>query len=192
MSKPATASRLTLVKLTARCATLLVAVWLAGFLWFWLALPEAQAPEDAPVADAVVVLTGGDGRLDAGLALLAAQKGERMLISGVHQSVSYRDLSALTGAPMTIFECCIDLDHVSDSTKENAVQSAAWATGKGYSSLLIVTADYHMSRSLAQFRLAMPDKAIIPFPVASKISMQGLVTEYSKLLVTKSRHLFAS
>ena len=50
-------------------------------------LPERSAA-DAPAGDAVVVLTGGPRRIDAGLELLGAAKGTRLLISGVNPVTS--------------------------------------------------------------------------------------------------------
>lgn len=46
----------------------LAVAWLLGFGYFYLTLPEE--PAEMPGADAIVVLTGGAGRLEAGLRLL--------------------------------------------------------------------------------------------------------------------------
>ncbi|MDP6952784.1 MAG: YdcF family protein, partial [Alphaproteobacteria bacterium] len=42
---------------------------------------------------------------------------------------------------------------------------AAWMAKEGYRSLRLVTAAYHMPRSLLEFHRAMPDLRLIPHPV---------------------------
>ena len=54
-------------------------------------------PANPAKADAIIVLTGGQSRLDAAIDLLTSGKGERLLISGVHPSASRRQLQAATG-----------------------------------------------------------------------------------------------
>src|SRR3546814_2899971 len=53
--------------------------WMLGFAWFAIFLPQ---PLDGRQTDAIVVLTGGAGRIDRGLALLQDGAAKRMLISG--------------------------------------------------------------------------------------------------------------
>ncbi|MEJ2117237.1 MAG: hypothetical protein P8Y36_04745, partial [Alphaproteobacteria bacterium] len=67
-----------------------------------------------------------------------------------------------------------------------------------FRSLIVVTASYHMPRSLAELRRAMPDTELRPYPVTphsvnlkswwtDKDAMQLLMSEYVKFLPTLSR-----
>ena len=62
-------------------------------------------------------------------------------------------------------ECCIVLGHGADDTVGNARETARWMAQEGYRSLRLVTANYHMRRSLLEFRRAMPGVEIVPHPV---------------------------
>lgn len=162
----------------------LVIAWLLGFGFFLLNLPPTPTLESMNRSDAIVVLTGGAGRLDAGLKLLEAKIAERMLISGVHPDVEPHELSALTGTEEALFACCIDLDRTSPNTAGNAAETATWADDQKYQSLILVTADYHIPRSLILFRRAMPRVSVTPFPVKGEWPLAMLAQEYSKYLVT--------
>src|SRR3546814_2931561 len=63
-----------------RLISLLLLAWVLGFAWFALLLPLPAAPQKT---DAIVVLTGGPGRIDRGLEMLEKGDAKRLLISGV-------------------------------------------------------------------------------------------------------------
>jgi len=159
------------------------AVWTLGFLMFWLRLP-APYTSDALKADAIVVLTGGPERLEAGLQLLAKKHADKMLVSGVHKDVRPSELSTLTGAEQALFDCCITLDYFASNTLENAVETAKWASENSAKSLILVTADYHIQRSILLFEKSMPGLTITPYPVRSKMPLFKLAKEYNKYLAT--------
>ena len=80
-------------------------------------------------------------------------------------------------------------------TAGNANETRAWAASRGYESLIVVTASYHMPRSLAELSLAMPGTELIPHPVVpnnfppSRWWLHGsvtrtLISEYFKFLPT--------
>ena len=48
-------------------------------------------------ADGIVVLTGGDNRLEAGAKLLSEGRAKRMLISGVNRKVTREEMQRLLG-----------------------------------------------------------------------------------------------
>ena len=56
----------------------------------------------ADEADAIIVLTGGQSRIDAAVDLLKSGKGKRLLISGVHPAASR---AASTSARRRISAC---------------------------------------------------------------------------------------
>ncbi|MHA1601263.1 MAG: YdcF family protein [Alphaproteobacteria bacterium] len=169
------------------------AAWLAGLAWFTTLLPT-HAEDTNHRTDVIVVLTGGSGRITTGLDLLAAGRAQKLFVSGVGPSVDLQELLRVSQRPLAELECCVVLGHRAGSTLGNAVETAEWMRDNGLRSLRLVTAAYHMPRSLLQFRRAMPDLEIIPHPVFSGRFRQGdwwrwpgsanlIVTEYSKYLV---------
>jgi uncharacterized SAM-binding protein YcdF (DUF218 family) len=140
----------------------LAGLYMGGFVLFVWNLP--LTPVHTTRGDGIVALTGGDSRLDAAVALLEEGAGKRLLISGVHQNTTKADLKRLVhGGPR--FDCCVDLGFSAQSTRGNAAEAATWARKHGYRSLVIVTANYHMPRSLHEFADAMPGVRLLPYPV---------------------------
>ena len=127
---------------------------------------------------------------------LAEGRGRRLLISGVNPSnKSTGDLSRWLGEALPA--CCIDLGYRAQNTIGNADEARDWARTWGYRSLLVVTSDFHMARSMTEFRRAMPGIKLIAHPVASRYaqpqwwasrsSAQKLAAEYMKFLASKVR-----
>ena len=171
---------------------LMLAVWGAGLLSFVSDIPERGAESELQT-DAIVVLTGGSGRLRAGLDLLLADRARRLFISGVYRGVDVTQLLALLKQQPDQVENRISIGNAVD-TIENALETKIWMRGQGFSSLRLVTAAYHMPRSLLEFQDAMPDIRIEPHPVfpehvkqeywwAWPGTMALTVTEYNKYLV---------
>jgi len=177
-------------------------LWLAGLVWFAETMPTEIADPDTPT-DAIVVLTGGSQRLAAGLDLLAAGRARKLFVSGVHHGVAVGDLLRVTHAvPATVAACCIVLGHEADSTIGNALETAAWMHKEGFASLRLVTASYHMRRSLFEFERAMPGVRVIAHPVfpervklthwwESRGTAGLVVGEYDKYLGALLRAAFA-
>lgn len=146
-----------------------------GFLAFANGVREARAPDPAPDAEAIVALTGGSlGRLRTGVRLLERGHGRRLLISGVNPNVKDAELFEALGAPADLAQCCIDLGRAAEDTLGNASETAAWAHRNGFRKLILVTDDYHMPRSLAELRLALPEAEIVPYPVETTWVQEGL------------------
>ncbi len=144
------------------------AAWIAGLLWFAADIPPAARPDgDAivPQTDAIVVLTGGSSRLRVGLALLAAGAARKLFVSGVYRGVDVAELLRVARQEPRAIECCITLGYAADNTAGNAVETRGWMQAEGFTSVRLVTANYHMRRSLLEFRRAMPELTIIAHPV---------------------------
>ena len=179
-----------------------VLTWLLGLLNFVNALAR-QAPDSVSRADGVVVLTGGTNRLQAGFALLAAGKARQLLISGVNADVTHEQLRRFLqrdgqDIPSQLFRCCVELGFTARDTRGNARETAAWSIRRNIQSLLLVTSNYHMARSMIEFRHTMPSTRIEAFPVvADKVvldswwrspgSVQLFAFEYTKFLVARLR-----
>ncbi|MFQ5784583.1 MAG: YdcF family protein [Alphaproteobacteria bacterium] len=138
--------------------------WCSGLVWFARQVPRRVDDPGVPT-DAIVVLTGGAGRLSTGLDLLSRHLGRKLFISGVYRGVEVAEiLSVWRQAPESL-DCCIELGHTAVDTAGNARETAQWMAKEGFRSLRLVTANYHMPRSLAEFRRAMPGVVLTAHPV---------------------------
>lgn len=135
-----------------------------GFSLFVANLPAPNAGAAAK-ADAIVALTGEGGRLAPAVTLLEAGDGQRLLITGVNTRISKSYLKTLLHGGQA-FDCCADLGFAALDTRGNAAEAARWARNHRYGSLIVVTANYHMPRSLVEFGAQMPDVKLVPYPVA--------------------------
>jgi len=166
-----------------------------GFGVFTVTLPR-PAPQPTVQADAIVALTGEGGRLAPAVLLLEHGGGKRLLITGVNKLTSKRDLKALLHAGAS-FDCCADLGFSALDTHGNAEEAARWARAHKYRSLVVVTAAYHMPRSLVEFGAEMPEVRLLPYPVAleqaspsSWQNIRRLHGEYAKYLASVVRTSF--
>ena len=165
-----------------------------GFVWFAARpVPETQSKS----TDAIVVLTGGRMRLQSGIDLLRAGKGRKLFVSGVNQQVDLDELLRISGNADWA-SCCTALGHDADNTLGNARETAQWMRQQGFRSLRLVTAWYHMPRSLLELDRAMPEIEIIAHPVfpdetsqeywwASRSTVVLLASEYGKYLAALLR-----
>lgn len=132
----------------------------ALFLVFFIVFANSlrTTPPDYDRADAIVVLTGtAQERIHVGIDLLVNDRGDRVLISGVSEELSFDDVLALGGPDAISVSCCIDLDYVARNTIGNARQTATWVEIYGFRSLVIVTSAHHMPRAFLEMRRAMPN-----------------------------------
>ncbi len=163
-----------------RILSLIVLIWLLGLAVFAVTLP---GPAKAVRTDGIIVLTGGPGRFQRGLDLLAAGKAKRMLISGVDRSVRRSELDVALQVPPQLSACCIDIEKASVDTVSNARESAAWAKRNRFRTVRLVTTDWHMQRARLELARTMdPKVVIVTDAVASKPGLGVLFREYNKLI----------
>ena len=121
----------------------------------------------------IVIATGSEGRLEAGLTLMLADHADHLLISGTGAGVTKPDILRVAN-PNGVFDeprlkqvidCCVDLDPAASNTQGNAIQSKHWADQHQLSRIILVTSDFHMPRAITMFRAAMPDRTIIAHQV---------------------------
>src|SRR5262245_17217349 len=171
-------------------------VFALGFVLF-ATLAMRDPGRQSPRADGIVVLTGGQTRIVEGARLLEEGRGSRLLISGVNPQIRRESVQRLSGLDDAMFNCCVDIDHAVD-TIGNATETRRWAEAQHYTTLIIVTASYHMPRSLAELSRAMPGIKLIPHPVVPKdlrrhvwwldaTATRILVSEYLKFLPAAAR-----
>lgn len=138
-----------------------------GFILFASIVTRPPAPNNA-YADGIVVLTGEGQRIAEGARLLTEGRAKRMLISGVYRRTGKKALLKITKLPEEKFDCCVDLGYAALDTTGNADEARSWAAERRYATLIVVTASYHMPRSLAELSIALPSARLIPHPIEPK------------------------
>jgi hypothetical protein len=92
---PATSGRAARVaRLGAGIGLALALAWAAGLARFAALIPD-RLDDDPRATDAAVVLTGGSGRLDAGLDLLVRGRAGKLFVSGVYRGLDVQRLLQL-------------------------------------------------------------------------------------------------
>ena len=170
---------------------------IGGFIAFAQHTDNLRSPDTFPAADGIVVWTGkGGGRVQAGAELLNLKRGERLLISGVHESNGPEEISGISGLSEALAECCLDLDYAAKDTAGNARETASWAKALGYDHIILVTSAYHMPRAKVEIAAAAGRMQITPYPVEradnrtwykSADRTERLLQEYLKLLLAYAR-----
>jgi uncharacterized SAM-binding protein YcdF (DUF218 family) len=178
-----------------------IVAFLIGFSVFAERIARMKTPVDIAPAQAIVALTGGQSRLERSLELLANHKGSRLLISGVNVETSKTDLSRAMGANQSLFECCIDIGYQAQDTVGNANETVEWLEKNKFTSVILVTNNYHMPRSVLEIRRIDRNIDVRPFPVVNtdltngkwmlkKDTVRVLLAEYIKYLGAKMRTIF--
>ena len=171
-----------------RALSLILVVWLLGFLWFAAALPQ---PHDARATDAIIVPTGGAGRIDRGLELLKDRKARALLVSGVDREVKPGEFAAEYEVPMELMECCVTLGFAAVDTRSNAAEAAQWVRENEIRTLRLVTTDWHMRRAAAELSHELPSGVeVVRDAVSSEPTLDGLFLEYNKLIASRVARLW--
>ena len=170
-----------------RLLLLVFILWFIGFACF---LKQINLTEPAinEKADAIIVLTGAKGRIDAGIDLLSHKYAKHLFISGVGQNAMLSDLSkylsSFTTKQVALLESSITLGHFASSTEENALETSEWLRKNHYKRIILVTSDYHMPRSLYLFKHLIVDIEIIPYPIKTQTNINLTFLEYNKYLLS--------
>jgi uncharacterized SAM-binding protein YcdF (DUF218 family) len=187
------------LRMTVLSILAVVVLFAAGFGVFATYVGTFSVPKEQASADAIIVLTGGEARLGVALDLLKSGKGKRLLISGVNPATGRNQLRVATGSDRKLFNCCVDFDYEALDTIGNAMESAKWVRKHAFDSVILVTNNYHMPRSLLELG-RQTEAAVTPYPVVNTpldgwrwLSKPGalrvLFTEYTKYLASMARGL---
>lgn len=164
-------------------------VWILGCAAFLISSVMQAPPHSLRNIQAIVVLTGGEGRIEAGLDLLRQGVAHDLLISGVHPDSSKPMIFEENNFSLDKTPCCITLGRMARSTVDNAQETKSWLQEKGFTRIVLVTSNYHMHRARMEFAFAMPGVDVTPYTVQQKNLRYEdwrtwflLVREYHKFL----------
>jgi len=177
---------------------ILVAAYGVGLVRFADSLPRRVA-DPTTETDAIVALTGGSQRLAAAFELLAEHRAHWLFVSGVNRESGLAHLAGASAVDAQELACCVVVGREADDTIGNAAETAQFVRSHDIKSLRLVTASYHMPRSLLELRRVVPDVRIIEHPVFPPGFHQDdwwrwpgtaslIVLEYDKYLVARVRH----
>ena len=166
-----------------RLTALLVMIYGLGFVLFAVTLGDPSGPGRS---DAIIVLTGGAGRIERGIAVMKRGEAKRMLVAGADPSVTRADLIRRLNGNARLVRCCVDLGSESVDTRSNAEESLRWLKSHGYRSVRLITSDWHMHRAAFEFRKQLgPDITIIPDALRTRPRFMTLFGEYNKYVLRR-------
>lgn len=181
---------------------LLVFSWALGLALFVHAMPQ-ESTSATVKTDAIIVLTGGNARVERGFHLLAEGSAPVLMISGVGKNVTLAEMLVTHSTPAIAADIerrggSVVLDHVARTTQSNAREAAQFVRERGYGSIRLITAHYHMPRSMAEMQRALPEVRIVPdavFPAGfrrdqwmqHKTSRDLVLSEFHKYIAVKLR-----
>lgn len=169
----------------ARFGSFLVLLYALGFVMFALTLGK-PAPADASPTDAVVVVTGGPGRIEHAMDVLRERKAKRLLVAGADPSVTKGDIVRRIGGSRALVQCCVDLGSESVDTRSNAEEAARWVSAKGFRSVRLITSDWHMRRARYEFERVLGSKTRIESDaIRTEPSFVTLFGEYNKYVLRR-------
>ena len=154
-----------------------------GFIAF---LSQLRGVEIKPArnADGIVVLTGGSSRVSDAMELLAGGYGKRLLISGVHPTNAVSDISrSLPDNQSLLLRCCVDLDRSAVNTRSNAAETRRWVRERGFKSLIVVTSNYHMPRSLLEMGRLLKAAELRPYVADTSLLVDRALRDGHRVLL---------
>ena len=170
-----------MIRFLFRATLVVLVLYGVGYAAFAMLLPGPAGDERT---DAVVVLTGGSGRLERGFDLVERGVSRRMLIAGVNRIVRPNELAEAYEVDPRLFRCCVALDRESTDTRSNADQIARWVERRRIRSIRLVTNEVHMPRARYELRKRVgKELAILQDGVPSDPDFQDIFLEYNNYLL---------
>lgn len=170
-----------------RVLSVMFLAWVIGFLVFAVTLPR---PVAGITTDAVIVPTGGAGRIARGLEVLDQGLAAKMLVSGVDPEVKPGEFAAEFAVAPERMNCCVTLGFAAVDTRSNAAETAKWVAQNEVRSLRLVTTDWHMRRTASELDRTLPEHVtVVRDAVPSQPDFGTLFLEYHKLLASRAAGL---
>jgi uncharacterized SAM-binding protein YcdF (DUF218 family) len=168
----------------ARFLSFLILLYALGFILFGVTLGR---PAKADLkTDAAIAITGGAGRIEHGMDVLADGLTKRVFIAGADPLVTKKDLIQRLGGRARLIRCCVDLGSESVDTRSNAEEAGRWLAKRHFRSVRLITSDWHMRRARYEFRKVLGDRVeVVPDAVHSEPSFLTLFGEYNKYVLRR-------
>lgn len=168
---------------------LFLCLWVGGLAVFAWQINNFANAEDKKT-DAIIVLTGGRNRIAEAVRLLEQGRAKRLFISGVDKTISMSNLQNSQHIQPSK-KLKIDIGQNASNTVENAIEATEWIKQNKIKSIILVTSNYHLARSLLEFREQNPDLEINLHPVYSdKIKKDWWTSRRTFLLLFKEYNKF--
>jgi uncharacterized SAM-binding protein YcdF (DUF218 family) len=166
--------------------------WAVGLFIFINYIPEHESGENIRPTDAVIILTGGSMRLEEGIDIFNRVGAKKLLISGVAPGVSKAQIFAIltkANRSLNIDPNDIILGNLAYSTSTNASEAKIFMRLNNFNSMILVTSNYHIIRSMKIFQYHMPEIKILPYAVCSeKFRKIGNFISYPSLLLAMQEY----
>ncbi len=146
--------------------------------------------------DAIIALTGGRNRIKEAASLLNEGYSSTLFISGVEKGVSFNEIANVQKLDIHSGNEVI-IERASKNTVENAIKTNEWIKDNNIKSIRLVTSNYHMPRSVLEFKSQNAGVKIILNPVYSdKVSDKWwknwgsfvlIASEYTKFIIVYAK-----
>src|SRR5512140_3346970 len=140
--------------------SLLVLLFLLPAVPHLLSLRNPGPPPARP-GDAIFVLTGGEGRIQEGIRAWSGGAARELYILGAGRRVP---ITRIIPEGLRIPPEALSRAHVegwSQNTLENAFSAKSAVVEGKYSSVILVTSDYHVPRAYLTFRKVLPPEVAL-------------------------------
>jgi len=171
--------------------TLFLILILSHFIFFLSLVKNFKTNYSAFTSiDSIVVLTGDKFRISKGMEILSNGVGEKLLLSGVNKNIKLINIKNEFPKYKNFFDCCVDIDNISSNTFENSRETFLWLEKNKYTSVLIVSSNYHMPRVKLEFERFFKTENTYYHPVNSNNDVKvigkvkKLFLEYVKYMRT--------
>ena len=139
--------------------------------------------------DGIVVLTGDQFRIAKGIELLKRNPNKKLLISGVNKNINPIDIMKEFPNSKNFFQCCIDIGKDAKNTFENIIETFEWMKSNEFTSIIIVTSDYHLPRVKLEINRFIDNQQIFYEAVKtdesdSILRLKKITLEYIKYIRT--------
>ena len=175
-----------------------LAAWFVGFCFFTKQI-YSYPQDNESKTEAIIVLTGGKNRITEAGKLYNRKLGDKLFISGVNEQVSLGQIERRNEIKLKS-KSKVELGQKARDTIGNAEESVEWINQNHIDSVRLVTSNYHIPRSLLEFKSRLPDLEIIAYPVYSENvqkqwwkswgSFVLLTSEYNKYLYVWLKNQF--
>lgn len=143
-----------------------ILLWVGGFAVFDAYIKKTQ--NNGKKTDAIVVLTGGKNRILESFNLFNNEMADILIISGVSDNVSLKELQRQNKTVITNNSDKIFIGREAATTYQNAIEVSEIIRRNNVRSVRLVTSYYHIPRSKEEILAHNPDIEVIVHPVYSQ------------------------